>query len=100
LFREIRGAEFPKQHSIDRQGPTTSYYDALAKKITQLEQAPLRFETFLSQLPKMFTEPENLSSRLTQVTYYGAYALNVGPKSPLRLPQKMQPTESIKMVSI
>ncbi|KHD06900.1 ABC transporter ATP-binding protein [Candidatus Thiomargarita nelsonii] len=79
---------------IDRHGPTTRYYDALAKKFTQLEQAPLRFETFLSQLPKMFTEPENFRSRLAQVTYYGAYALNVGPKSPLRLPQKMQPTKS------
>jgi predicted ATPase len=79
---------------IDRHGLSVNYYDVLNKKFTQLEQTPLRFETFLSQLPNMFTVPENFRSQLAQATHYSAYALNVGSKSPLRLPQKMQPTES------
>ena len=31
---------------------------------------------------------------MAQASYYGACALNVGSKAPIRLPQKMQPTES------
>ncbi|MEK8017867.1 MAG: AAA family ATPase [Candidatus Parabeggiatoa sp.] len=78
---------------IERHGPTVNYYDVLAKKFTPLEQAAPRFETFLSQLPQI-SEQEKFRSRLAQTTYYGAYALNVGSKGPLRLPQKMQPTNS------
>jgi len=46
-------------------------------------------ETSLSQVPKMYQEPENLRKRLASCTFYGA--LNVAPKSPVRLPQSMRP---------
>lgn len=46
-------------------------------------------ETALSQVPKMFSEPEWMRQRLASCTYYGA--LNVLPGSPIRLPQPMRP---------
>ena len=48
-------------------------------------------ETSLSQVPKMYNEPENLRKSLASCTYYGA--LDVSEKSPIRLPQAMRPAE-------
>ncbi len=46
-------------------------------------------ETSLSQVPKMFKEPEDLRSRLSSSTLY--HVLNVDSRSPVRMPQPMQP---------
>ncbi len=48
-------------------------------------------ETSLSQVPKMYREPENLRKSLASCTYYGA--LDVSEKSPIRLPQPMRPAK-------
>ncbi|WP_233258611.1 AAA family ATPase [[Phormidium] sp. ETS-05] len=48
-------------------------------------------ETALSQVPKMYREPENLRKSLAACTYYGA--LDVSEKSPIRLPQGMRPAK-------
>lgn len=48
-------------------------------------------ETSLSQVPKMYREPENLRKSLAACTYYGA--LDVSEKSPIRLPQGMRPAK-------
>ena len=48
-------------------------------------------ETSLSQVPKMYREPENLRKSLASCTYYGA--LDVSGKSPIRLPQPMRPAK-------
>ncbi len=48
-------------------------------------------ETSLSQVPKMYREPENLRKSLASCTYYGA--LDVSEKSPIRLPQAMRPAK-------
>jgi predicted ATPase len=48
-------------------------------------------ETSLSQVPKMYREPENLRRSLAACTYYGA--LDVSEKSPVRLPQAMRPAK-------
>lgn len=53
------------------------------------EHNPL--ETSLSQVPKMYSEPENLRKSLASCTYYGA--LDVSEKSPIRLPQAMRPAK-------
>jgi predicted ATPase len=53
------------------------------------EHNPL--ETSLSQVPKMYIEPENLRKSLASCTYYGA--LDVSEKSPIRLPQAMRPAK-------
>ncbi len=46
-------------------------------------------ETSLAQVPKMFREPEEMRSRLSSFTFY--HVLNVDSRSPVRLPQQMQP---------
>ncbi|WP_224090968.1 AAA family ATPase [Nostoc sp. MS1] len=48
-------------------------------------------ETSLSQVPKMYREPENLRKSLASCTYYGS--LDVSNKSPIRLPQAMRPAK-------
>ena len=51
------------------------------------EHNPL--ETSLSQVPKMYREPEDFRKRLASSTFY--HVLNVDARSPVRLPQPMQP---------
>ena len=46
-------------------------------------------ETSLSQVPKMFKEPEELRRTLSSVTQY--HVLDVGPRAPVKLPQQMKP---------
>ena len=46
-------------------------------------------ETSLSQVPKMFKEPEDFRRKLASTTFY--HVLNVEPRSPVRLPQPMRP---------
>ncbi|MFM7384361.1 MAG: translation initiation factor IF-2 N-terminal domain-containing protein [Microcystaceae cyanobacterium] len=46
-------------------------------------------ETSLSQVPKMYREPENLRKSLAACTYYAA--LDISETSPVRLPQPMRP---------
>jgi predicted ATPase len=50
-------------------------------------------ETSLSQVPKMFREPESLRRSLATCTYYGSGLLDVSEKSPIRLPQAMRPAK-------
>jgi predicted ATPase len=45
-------------------------------------------ESALSQVPKMFQEPENFRKRLASSTHY--HVLDVGPRAPIRLPQQMR----------
>ncbi len=53
------------------------------------EHNPL--ESSLSQVPKMYQEPENLRKKLASSTFYKAWELNVAPTSPVRLPQSLRP---------
>jgi predicted ATPase len=45
-------------------------------------------ESALSQVPKMFQEPEEFRQRLASSTHY--HVLDVGPRAPVRLPQQMR----------
>jgi predicted ATPase len=67
------------------------YYDPEKKKLMPptWEHNPL--ETSLSQVPKMFQEPEDFRRRLASSTSY--HVLNVEPRSPVRLPQSLGPAE-------
>jgi len=51
------------------------------------EHNPL--ESSLSQVPKMFRQPEELRQTLSSVTKY--HVLDVGPRAPVKLPQQMKP---------
>lgn len=73
---------------IDSQGMRILYSDADNIQLRPTwDYNPL--ETSLSQVPKIFPEPERMRQRLASCTYYGA--LNVLPNSPVRLPQPMRP---------
>src|SRR5205807_4816830 len=45
-------------------------------------------ESALSQVPKMFREPEEFRKRLASSTHY--HVLDVGRRAPVRLPQQMR----------
>jgi predicted ATPase len=45
-------------------------------------------ESALSQVPKMFQEPEDFRKRLASSTHY--HVLDVSPRAPIRLPQQMR----------
>lgn len=74
---------------IDSRGPDVKYYKSTDASLMRptWEHNPL--ETSLSQVPKMFQEPEDFRRRLASSTFY--HALNVEPRSPVRLPQPMRP---------
>lgn len=83
-----RGYPQPFLH-IDSHGQDIKYYEVGQKRIVRptWEHKPL--ETSLFQVPKMYKEPEDLRNRLSSSTFY--HVLNVDPRSPVRLPQPMQP---------
>jgi predicted ATPase len=75
---------------IESQGLNIKYFQEGSGLLRpNWEHNPL--ETSLSQVPKMYTEPENLRKSLASCTYYGA--LDVSEKSPIRLPQAMRPAK-------
>jgi predicted ATPase len=53
------------------------------------EHNPL--ESSLSQVPKMFREPEEMRRTLSSITLYDV--LDVGPRAPVKLPQQMKPAD-------
>jgi predicted ATPase len=75
---------------IESQGLDIKYFQDGSGFVTpNWEHNPL--ETSLSQVPKMYREPESLRKSLASCTYYGA--LDVSEKSPIRLPQAMRPAK-------
>jgi len=48
----------------------------------------IQTESALSQVPKMFQEPEDFRKRLASSTHY--HVLDVSPRAPIRLPQQMR----------
>ncbi|WP_445171080.1 AAA family ATPase [Microcoleus sp.] len=76
---------------IESQGLDIKYFQEESRGFVRptWEHNPL--ETSLSQVPKMYSEPENLRKSLASCTYYGA--LDVSEKSPIRLPQAMRPAK-------
>jgi predicted ATPase len=79
----------PFKH-IDSRGLDVKYFSPEDQRLLRPNWEHNPFETSLSQVPKMYQEPENLRKRLASCTFYGA--LNVASKSPVRLPQSMRPT--------
>jgi predicted ATPase len=78
----------PFRH-IDSYGPDIKYFEGDKKKLVRPNWEHKPFETSLSQVPKMFQEPEDFRNRLSSSTFY--HVLNVDPRSPVRLPQPMRP---------
>ena len=78
----------PFQH-INSHGPDIKYFEIERKTIVRPNWEHNPLETSLAQVPKMFQEPEDFRHRLASSTFY--HVLNVDPRSPVRLPQPMQP---------
>jgi predicted ATPase len=79
----------PQFGLIDAVGVDVRYYDN-GQNISfrpDWEMNPL--ETSLSQVPKIFRAAEAFRARLASSTSY--HVLNVDPRSPVRLPQQLQP---------
>lgn len=74
---------------IDSHGPDIKYYEVDQKNLVRPNWEYKPLETSLSQVPKMFQEPEDFRNRLSSSTFY--HVLNVDPRSPVRLPQPMRP---------
>jgi predicted ATPase len=89
---QIRPGYLQPFFHIDSYGPDIRYYEVTTKKLTKPFQpnwAHNPLETSLYQVPKMFQQPEDFRNRLSSSTFY--HVLNVDPRSPVRLPQPMQP---------
>lgn len=74
---------------IDSHRDSVMYYDKLPNETFRPNWDHNPLETSLSQVPKMFQEPEEFRRRLASSTFY--HVLNVDPRSPVRLPQPMRP---------
>ena len=92
LIQKRQGFDQPFLH-IDSHGPNIRYFEkGQGKGQGKLQQPTWEhkpLETSLSQVPKMFREPEEFRNRLSSSTFY--HVLNVDPRSPVRLPQPMRP---------
>ncbi|MBG1257927.1 AAA family ATPase [Nostoc commune] len=78
----------PFKH-IESRGLDVNYFNPDTQKFVHLNWDHNHLETSLAQVPKMYRKPENVRKRLASCSFYGA--LNVAPKSPVRLPQSMRP---------
>lgn len=76
---------------IESSGLNIKYYNETVSLLTPPTWDHNYLETSLSQVPKMYREPENLRKSLASCTYYGP--LDISEKSPIRLPQAMRPAK-------
>ncbi|MBC7971518.1 MAG: AAA family ATPase [Verrucomicrobia bacterium] len=76
---------------IESYGLDIRYFSQLERKLLPPDWEHDHLETSLSQVPKMYREPESLRKALASCTYYGA--LDVSENSPIRLPQAMRPAK-------
>ncbi len=90
LVQRRMGYPGPFKH-IDSQYSNVRYFDIDTGYLVtpKWEHNPL--ESSLSQVPKMFRQPEDLRRTLSSVTQY--HALDVGPRAPVKLPQQLKPAD-------
>jgi predicted ATPase len=74
---------------IDSTNGDIKYYELGTKKLVRPNWEHNPLESSLSQVPKMFKEPELFRRALSSSTSY--HILDVAPRSPVRLPQTMRP---------
>jgi len=67
------------------------YFDILTNRLVRPDWQYNPLESSLSQVPKMFREPEELRQTLSSVTQY--HVLDVSQRAPVKLPQQMKPAD-------
>ena len=78
-------------YHLTAQGSDIKYYEGVQRKLVRPNWEHNPLETSLSQVPKMFQEPEEFRRRLASSTFYNV--LDVSARSPVRVPQPMQPSK-------
>jgi predicted ATPase len=76
---------------IDSHNLDIKYFSQEDRKLLRPNWEHNYLETSLSQVPKMYYEPESLRKSLASSSYYGA--LDVSVNSQIRLPQTMRPAK-------
>ena len=76
---------------IDAHHGRVEYYNTETKRLDVPDWDYNPGETALSQVPKMFRQPEALRRVLATVTQY--HTLDVGPRAPVKLPQPVKPAD-------
>jgi len=76
---------------VDSHYTDIKYYDIDTRKLLRPNWEHNSLETSLSQVPKMYQQPEDFRKRLGSSTFY--HVLNVDPRAPVRLPQPMRPAQ-------
>ncbi|MBF0162554.1 MAG: AAA family ATPase [Magnetococcales bacterium] len=83
-----RGQEKPFKH-IESRYDHISYYDTGKKRLLKADWSPDPLESALSQVPKMFREPEAFRHLLSAVGHH--HLPDVSRTAPIKLPQQMWP---------
>jgi predicted ATPase len=78
---------------IDSRGLDIKYFSTDDQKLLRPNWEHNPLETSLSQVPKMYQEPESLRKKLASCSFYRSWELNLAPKSPVRLPQPIRPAK-------
>ncbi len=81
----------PSFKFFESRGSDIRYFEGKLGKLVRPTWEHKPFETSLSQVPKMFREPEHFREVLASSTLY--HALDVSPRGPVRLPQAMRPVQ-------
>jgi len=84
------GFHEPFKH-IESRYSDVRYFDIGTNKLVRPNWEHNPLESSLSQVPKMFREPEEMRRTLSSITQY--HVLDVGPRAPVKLPQQMKPVD-------
>ncbi|MBI4865096.1 MAG: AAA family ATPase [Candidatus Riflebacteria bacterium] len=89
ILSQGRGRPIPFKH-IDSRGGEIRYYRTDGPRgLVRPDWDHNPLESSLSQVPKMFREPEELRRVLASASLY--HVLDVGVRAPVKLPQQMKP---------
>lgn len=83
-----RGQPNPFLHITAHHGAVQYFEPIVEKRLIRPSWDYNSSESALSQVPRMFAEPEEFRKQLASSTHY--HALDVSPKAPVRLPQPMR----------
>ena len=90
VLSQAREGEYahPFKH-IESYHDDVKYYNIETKHFERPEWVHNPLESSLSQVSRMFKQPEELRRTLSSVTQY--HVLDVGPRAPVKLPQQLKP---------
>ena len=89
VLSQMRGEHKGPFKHIDSSDRDVRYYEIDKYELVRPNWEHNPMETSLSQVPKMFRQPEELRRILATATQY--HVLDVGPRAPVKLPQQMKP---------